>query len=181
MISRILYRETVHGVLNYVFGKEGSIVLGYQNTISEFNTPTKFFTNVLHFQGQRHDTAKRYAHITLNLPHGEHLNDETFYKLAKDYMEEMGYGAQPYVVVRHSDTIHEHIHLVSTTVNESGTLINLRNDYRRNVAANGFWRKNTVSPHHRSQNSIEIFQDIVCLNISYRWRKRTVPNFTSKM
>ena len=102
MIGRILYRETVHGVLNYVFGKNGSTILGFQNTISEFGTTPKFFANTLHFQGQRHDSASRYAHITLNLPHGEHLDDKTFYKVAKDYMDEMGYGEQPYVVVRHS-------------------------------------------------------------------------------
>ncbi|MBO0340729.1 MULTISPECIES: relaxase/mobilization nuclease domain-containing protein [Flavobacteriaceae] len=141
MIGRILYRETVHGVLNYVFGKNGSTILGFQNTISEFGTTPKFFANTLHFQGQRHDSASRYAHITLNLPHGEHLDDKTFYKVAKDYMDEMGYGEQPYVVVRHSDTIHEHVHLVSTTVNESGTLINLRNDYHRNVATQRFLEK----------------------------------------
>lgn len=133
MIGRILYRENVHGVLNYVFGKEGSIILGFQNTLSQ-SISEKFFTNVLYFQGQRHSSDKRYVHITLNLPHGEHLDDKTFNTLAQDYMSEMGYGEQPYVVVRHNDTLHEHVHIVSTTINEDGQMINLSFDRRRNVA-----------------------------------------------
>ena len=121
MIARILYRESVHGVLNYVFGKEGSTVLGFKNTYSEFGTDTKLFANVLHYLGQRHESLQRYSHITINLPHGEHLENGTFYKLAQDYMEGMGYGVQPYVVVRHNDTLHEHIHIVSTTIKENGS------------------------------------------------------------
>ncbi|KKM66018.1 hypothetical protein LCGC14_1485420 [marine sediment metagenome] len=134
MIARILYRESVHGVLNYVFGKEGGTVLGFKNTYSEFGTDTKLFANVLHYLGQRHESPQRYSHITINLPHGEHLENGTFYRLAQDYMEGMGYGGQPYVVVRHNDTLHEHIHIVSTTIKENGSRINLSHDYRRNVA-----------------------------------------------
>ncbi|PIB31453.1 relaxase/mobilization nuclease domain-containing protein [Maribacter sp. 4G9] len=156
MIGRILYRETVHGVLNYVFGKEGSITLGFQNTLSQ-SISEKFFTDVLHFQGQRHSSASRYVHITLNLPHGEHLDDKTFNTLAQDYMHEMGYGEQPYVVVRHNDTIHEHVHIVSTTVKEDGQMINLSFDHRRNVATQRFLEKGyglSPSPETKSYREL---------------------------
>src|SRR5680860_1696654 len=133
MIGRVLYRESVHGVLNYVFGKQGMTILGYQNTCSE-NISQKFFGDILHFRGQRNASQNRYAHITLNLPYNDHLKDSVFYEVAKDYMEQMGYGEQPYVVVRHNDTRHEHVHIVSTNVNATGTLINTSHPYRRNVA-----------------------------------------------
>ncbi len=141
MIARILFRETVHGVLDYVFGKEGSIILGYPNTCSEFELSPKFFTNVLHFQGQRHATQNRYVHITINLPHGESLDDATFYELGKEYMVQMGFGDQPYCIVRHDDTKHEHIHIVSTVVTESASLINMFNSYRRSMATQVYLEK----------------------------------------
>ena len=99
MIGRILYRESCQGVLNYVFGKEGMRILGYGNMYSQ-DISKKFFGSVLHFQGQRNATKNRYAHITLNLPRGEHLDDKTFYEVSKEYMDQMGYGEQPYVVVQ---------------------------------------------------------------------------------
>lgn len=159
MIARILYRETVQGVLNYVFGKENRMILGFQNTYSEFDTDTRLFGNVLYGLGQRKKSPKRYAHITLNLPHGEQLENTKFYEVAKEYMEQMGYGEQPYVVVRHDDTKHEHIHIVSTTITDDGSSINLSHDYRRNVATQKYLEKTfglTPSPETRSVRQLPI-------------------------
>jgi type IV secretory pathway VirD2 relaxase len=35
-------------------------------------------------------------------------------------MERMGYGEQPYLVYRHEDTKHPHLHIVSVNVDSSG-------------------------------------------------------------
>lgn len=159
MITKILFRETVHGVLNYVFDKEGSVILGYPNTCSEFNLSPKFFTNLLHFQGQRHATENRYVHITINLPYGEHLDDSTFYELGKDYMKQMGFGNQPYCIVRHDDTKHEHIHIVSTLVTESASLISMYNSYRRTMATQIYLEKRyglSPSPPSRRKEHREL-------------------------
>ncbi|ASV31502.1 relaxase/mobilization nuclease domain-containing protein [Maribacter cobaltidurans] len=141
MIARILYRKNVQGVLKYVSGKEESTVLGFQNTYSDANTDMKFFGRVLYHLGNRHDSEKRYAHISLNLPRGEHLNDRDFFELSKMYMEHMGYGEQPYVVIRHHDTKHEHVHIVSSTIKEDCLQINLSNDIRRSIATQKYLEK----------------------------------------
>ncbi len=139
MIARVLYRNNVQGVLNYVTGKSGSTVLGFQNTYSD--TDMKFFGRVLYHLGNRHDSEKRYAHISLNLPRGEHLNDTDFFELSKNYMEHMGYGEQPYVVIRHHDTKHQHVHIVSSTIQEDCLQINLSNDIRRSIATQKYLEK----------------------------------------
>jgi len=141
MIARILYRENVQGVLNYVTGKSQSTILGFQNTYSDTDTDMKFFGRVLYHLGNRHDSEKRYAHISLNLPRGEHLNDTDFFKLSKNYMNHMGYGEQPYVVIRHHDTKHEHVHIVSSTIQEDCLQINLSNDIRRSIAIQKYLEK----------------------------------------
>lgn len=133
MIAKLIYGDTCQGTMKYVLGKEGMRVLGYGNTFSQSISP-KFFENVLYFQGQRNATKNRYAHISLNLPHGEHLDDKTFLKISEEYMYNMGYGEQPYIVVRHTDTEHEHVHIVTTNVKEDGKVIGIYNSHRRSMA-----------------------------------------------
>ena len=140
MIAKIIYGETCTGTLNYVFEKKGMQVLGYGNTFSQ-NISPKFFGSVLHFQGQRNATKNRYAHISLNLPHGEHLDDATFYKISKEYMDSMGFGKQPYTVVRHTDTKHEHVHIVTTIVKEDGKVLGIYNSHKRSMATRQYLEK----------------------------------------
>ena len=160
MIGRILYRESCQGMLDYVFGKEGMRILGYGNMYSQAISQ-KFFGKVLHFQGQRNATKNRYAHITLNLPHGEHLDDKTFHEVSKEYMEQMGYGEQPYVTVRHNDTEHEHIHIITTNVTGSGKVLGIFNSFRRNIATQQYLEKKfglTPSPRTKQQRELPLYR-----------------------
>lgn len=162
MIGQIIYGETCTGTLNYVFGKEGMQVLGYGNTFSQ-GISQKFFGDVLHFQGQRNATKNRYAHISLSLPHGEHLDNKTFYKISEEYMESMGYGEQPYVVVRHTDTKHQHVHIVTTNVKEDGKVLGIFNSYRRNIAAHQHLEKKyslspSPSPKTKEERQLPIYR-----------------------
>ncbi|MCK0189666.1 relaxase/mobilization nuclease domain-containing protein [Arenibacter sp. F20364] len=160
MIARILYRNNVQGVLNYVLGKADNTILGFQNTYSDTDTNTEFFGRVLYYLGNRHDSEKRYVHATINLPRGEQLDDKDFFELSKAYMEHMGYGEQPFIVVRHCDTKHEHVHIVSTTIKEDCLQINLNNDFRRNVATQKYLEKQfglSPSPDMRQEKELPIY------------------------
>lgn len=160
MIGNIIYGETCQGTLNYVLGKEGMRILGYGNTFSQ-NISPKFFGNVLHFQGQRNATKNRYAHISLSLPHGEHLDDATFFRISEEYMDMMGYGEQPYTVVRHTDTKHEHVHIVTTNVTEEGKVLSIFNSYRRNIAAHQTLEKKyglSPSPSSKQERELPLYR-----------------------
>src|SRR5680860_1550210 len=162
MIGRILYRESCQGVLNYVLDKEGMRILGYGNMYSK-DISQKFFGSVLHFQGQRNATKNRYAHITLNLPYGEHLDDATFLDVSNEYMQQMGYGEQPFVVVRHTDTKHEHVHIVTTNVDGSGKVIGIFNSHRRNIATQRYLEKKfglspSPSPKAKQERQLPLYR-----------------------
>jgi len=159
MIARILYRESIHGVLNYVLQKSHCTILGLENVSPEMEKYPDLLKYHLHFMGNRNQTKKRYAHITINLPHGEYLTDKNFHGLAQKYMAHMGYAEQPYVVVKHDDTKHEHIHIVTTTVKEDNTLVNLSNDFVRNVATQKHLEKEfglSPSPDTRSKQELPV-------------------------
>lgn len=69
------------------------------------------------------NTEKHTLHISLNPDPGDKVSDEQYREMAERYMQEMGYGNQPYVVFKHSDIDRSHIHIVSVCVDEEGKKI----------------------------------------------------------
>ena len=69
-------------------------------------------------------TKKTVFHCSLNPHPDEKLSDETLSQIAKEYMEALGYGKQPYIVFKHNDIAREHIHIVSLRVDGDGRKIN---------------------------------------------------------
>ena len=70
-------------------------------------------------------------HYSLNPHPDEKLSDELLVQIAKEYMEALGYGKQPYIVFKHNDIAREHIHIVSLRVDSRGQKINDRFEKRR--------------------------------------------------
>ena len=76
-------------------------------------------------------TKKTVFHCSLNPHPDEKLSDELLVQIAKEYMEALGYGKQPYIVFKHNDIAREHIHIVSLRVDSEGKKINDRFEKRR--------------------------------------------------
>ncbi len=79
------------------------------------------------------NTEKPILHISLNPSPEDYLSDKQFSDVAKDYMDRMGYGDQPYIVYRHEDTGRRHIHIVTTCVNEKGEKISDTYEWNRSM------------------------------------------------
>ena len=60
------------------------------------------------------NTEKPVLHISLNPSVDDRLTDGQFAELAREYMQKMGYGDQPYIVYLHEDIDRRHVHIVST-------------------------------------------------------------------
>ena len=80
---------------------------------------------------ERCRTKKAVFHCSLNPHPDEKLSDEALSRIAREYMEALGYGAQPYIVFRHNDIPRAHIHIVSLRVDGDGRKIDDRFERRR--------------------------------------------------
>lgn len=69
------------------------------------------------------NTEKHTLHISLNPDPKDTVSDDKFREMAQQYMREMGYGEQPFVVFKHTDIDRSHIHIVSVCVDENGKKI----------------------------------------------------------
>ena len=76
-------------------------------------------------------TRNTVIHISLNPHPGDRLTDMEMANIAQIYMERLGYGNQPYVIVKHEDIDRHHVHIVSVNVDEKGKRIDKDFLFRR--------------------------------------------------
>ena len=137
MIAKISAAENLGGALGYNFKKvekgEASILLAaelYQSKEGRY-TMEEVFADMESLIPKKCRTKKTVFHCSLNPHPDEKLSDETLTQIAKEYMEALGYGNQPYIVFKHNDISREHIHIVSLRVDSKGRKINDRFEKRR--------------------------------------------------
>ena len=137
MIAKISSTENLGGALGYNFKKvekgEASILLAqglFQNKEGTY-TMAEVFADMQAVIPEKCRTKKMVFHCSLNPHPDEKLSDETLTQIAKEYMETLGYGKQPYIVFKHNDIVREHIHIVSLRVDSSGQKINDKFEKRR--------------------------------------------------
>ena len=69
-------------------------------------------------------TEKPIIHISLNPHPDDVLSDRQLSDIAKEYMDKLGYGNQPYMVYKHEDIVRHHIHIAVSYTHDTGKKIN---------------------------------------------------------
>lgn len=137
MIAKISSTENLGGALGYNFKKvqhnEAAVLCvnelrkGFDGTFQM----DKVLADMQKAIPEQCRTKKTVFHCSLNPHPDEKLSDERLTQIAKEYMEALGYGKQPYIVFKHNDIAREHIHIVSLRVDFNGNKINDRYEGRR--------------------------------------------------
>lgn len=73
------------------------------------------------------NVTRNSVHISLNFDTSEQLSTEILREIAGDYMAQLGFSEQPYLVYRHHDAGHPHIHIVSVKIGADGRRIDTQN------------------------------------------------------
>jgi hypothetical protein len=81
-------------------------------------------------------TQKKAIHISLNFhpSEKEKLNKDLLIEITDEYMKRIGFERQPYLVYQHHDTVHPHVHIVSTLIRTDGRRIHTHNIGRNQSA-----------------------------------------------
>jgi Relaxase/Mobilisation nuclease domain len=156
MIGKVMHNSSFRATTRYVIEKSGATLIGgsiagesVKELVAEF-----MWSNDLN-PGLKHPVW----HMSLSLPHDEHLSDEQFSDLATQYFAGMvlladdhklvadrdrfrqrrdefvldGLSEYQYLVARHSDQEHDHVHIVASRINlNTGNGVELWRDKTRN-------------------------------------------------
>ena len=82
---------------------------------------------------------------------GKSKDNTELTKMAHDYMEHMGYKDQPYAIYVHTDTKNNHVHIVSSRINEDGKQI--KKDFEK-LRSQDFIRDKLGIRHSQAESKV---------------------------
>jgi len=133
MIAKQIKGVDFYNVLKYNQNKvdKGEAIVLDTNLSSESVVIQTKELNIV--RQQKPNLSKAVYHVSLNLPYEDSnkLSDEKFSNLARDYLEGMDFKANQYILYKHLDVDHLHIHIVANRVNFSGNVVSDSHDYKR--------------------------------------------------
>ena len=108
--------------VDYILKDDHSFICS--NMASDYNNVSDLTDEFKTVSSFRQDIKKPVFHAFLSLPKNEHLTDEQWQEIAKDYLKEMNIDIDKhqYICVRHNDTDKEHIHIVANRVGLDGSV-----------------------------------------------------------
>lgn len=129
MIAKIMKGSDFRGVVNYILNEEkGTQIIDADGLFLENND-----TIAQGFIGQAQmnpKVTKAIGHIALSFSKEDapRLNNAVMAQIAREYMERMGIKDTQYLIGRHFDKEHPHVHIAFNRINNNGKTISDRND-----------------------------------------------------
>ncbi|WP_259069484.1 relaxase/mobilization nuclease domain-containing protein [Mucilaginibacter sp. X4EP1] len=132
MVTKIVSGKSIKGALHYnedkVANGEASLLMasGFAADVQDMNIAQKNqrFENLTMLNGHVKTNA---LHITLNFDSSDKLTGQQYQQIASAFMERIGFGNQPYLVYRHHDAAHPHLHVVTTNIRPDGQRMDTHN------------------------------------------------------
>lgn len=129
MIAKIVTGQGFKGVVNYILDKEkGTKLLNSQGVrLKNQNSIIQSFVKQAEMNPR---LSKPVCHISLDFSAQDKskLNNELMTEIANNYMKRMGINNTQYIIGRHHDKEHPHLHIVFNRVDNTGKTISDRND-----------------------------------------------------
>ncbi|MEG4114136.1 MULTISPECIES: relaxase/mobilization nuclease domain-containing protein [unclassified Microcoleus] len=131
MIGKQIKGTGFRGCLNYVLGKKDAALIG--GTMCG-QTPEELAAEFGIARQLRPNLKVAVFHATLSVDSTEKLedseeNDQRWLAIAANYMKAMEFDNNQYAVVKHSDTAHDHIHIVASRICLDGGVVDDSWDY----------------------------------------------------
>jgi hypothetical protein len=128
MVARFVNGKNIRGMLQYnenkVTAGEAKLLLasGFAGDVNSFGIEQKLqrfeYLTMLNVR-----VKTNAVHISLNFDAQDKLSNEQLQQISMAYMERIGFGDQPYLVYKHTDAAHTHVHIATVNIQPDGNRI----------------------------------------------------------
>jgi hypothetical protein len=128
MIAKMVKGRGFRGALEYDLTKEKGRVID-SNMAGQ--NPRELAAEFGEIRKLRPNLGKAVLHVSLSAAPGEKLTDEQWREIGQRYLRGMGFADNQFVITRHTDTEHEHIHILANRIRFDGQVVSDGQDYKR--------------------------------------------------
>lgn len=128
MIGKLTKGSSHGGALKYDLEKDGAVLLetncaslDWREIAAEMDTVAA--SNIR--------CKNRCLHLSMSAPDGEHLDDQQWIQAANIAMQELDLVDHQYVITRHADANHDHIHITINRIDFEGRSWSDSQDFKR--------------------------------------------------
>lgn len=135
MVAKISVGSSLYGAIVYngeKINKEKGRVLDTNKIFNDGSGNVNIhraFEDFKRWMPQSTRAEKTMMHISLNPHPDDVLTEGQYAQIAHEYMEKMGFGDMPYIIVKHEDIDRHHIHIVALRVRPDGSVISDKNNF----------------------------------------------------
>ena len=135
MIGKIVTGKSFGGAVRYLLGKEPGKAYILMSDGVELSSRQALIGSFEFQRRARPDVERVVGHISLSFHPDDdpRMSDQLMLDLAREYMQRMEITGTQYLVVRHTDTKHPHLHILYNRVRYDTTLVPDRNERLRNM------------------------------------------------
>jgi Relaxase/Mobilisation nuclease domain len=128
MIGKQFKGKVFYPVLAYALGKQGAKLIGGNMANVQ---PIGLAKEFDFFRRLNPAVDRCMYHASLSLPPPEHMESADWHTLAQKYLQQMGFDDNQYVVVRHCDRAHDHVHIIASRIKLDGSCVSDSWDHYR--------------------------------------------------
>lgn len=159
MIAKVKKGSGFRGSLEYSMEEGKGYVL--ESNIPHCSTPADYARKLAANNDLNSRVTKPVFHAAISIEKGVHLTDEKFKEIGNDFMKMYGFnkegkGQVPFVMVRHTNTDHEHIHIIANRIDSKGYCHNPSNDFHLiNKVCRELEKKHGLQVVNSTQNKVK--------------------------
>lgn len=132
MVARVICGKNIRGIIAYNEAKvsEGKAELIHASKFGIDTLSVSMAQKVQRFEKLlclNRKVKTNAVHISLNFDPKEKFDKDRLIKITASYMDKIGFGEQPFLLYKHTDAAHPHLHIVTTNIQNSGKRIDLHN------------------------------------------------------
>ena len=138
MIAKIVKGAGAKGIVDYILDrKKGASLIDHDGVlVSDNGSIARSFIAQSRFNPK---VGKFIGHISLSFSEQDlpHLTDELMVRISREYMMKMGICDTQYIIGRHHDKEHPHVHIAFNRIDNNGRTISDRNDLPQRTRLQG--------------------------------------------